>query len=201
MLALGGKLFVVSASYASILSLFLSSASKVGLAWWQWVLLAASFLFFIIIVGWEIWQHFREAPKRYRNSADIKKYMCRWVKSGGQTVILSRDMSWVDDTDTMSSLMTKAAAKELTVFLKGHTGVADKLGAAGANVIDYTDLGYTPRSRFTIIDYGRDGSRVAIGVNNNGAHTIQEFRSGVHPLYAVAEDLVKFLHGHYEAKT
>src|SRR5262245_396895 len=73
--------------------------------------------------------------------------------------------------------------------------ITNDLQRQGASIVTYEDLNHVPRSRFTIVDFGREGARVAVGVRSGSDHIIQEFRSGFHPFFAVAEDLVKFLLG------
>jgi hypothetical protein len=73
-----------------------------------------------------------------------------------------------------------------------HPGNAG-LKQRGARIHTYQRLRHVPRSRFTIVDYGLEGARVAVGAKLGGRHVIQEFQSGSHPFFAVAEDLVKFL--------
>ena len=108
-------------------------------------------------------------------------------------MIFSRDMSWADDEATRQILLEKAERNELTVCVERSIPLTDELRQSGARIVTYESLGHVPRSRFTIVDFDRDGARVAVGVRVQDKHVIQEFRSGHHPFFAVAEDLVKFL--------
>lgn len=108
-------------------------------------------------------------------------------------MIFSRDMSWTDEKAIRQVLMEKAGRNELTVFLEHPIPLTDELRRQGAQIVTYGALGHVPRSRFTIVDFGREGARVAVGVKVGNDHVIQEFRSGDHPFFAVAEDLVKLL--------
>jgi hypothetical protein len=119
--------------------------------------------------------------------------MCRWVSSGGRVVIFSRDMSWANEDQVRRILLEKAESGELTVFLEHAIPLTDELRERGATIVTYQSLGHIPRARFTIVGYGREGARVAVGVHENGYHVIQEYRNGFHPFFAVAEDLVRFL--------
>ena len=66
-----------------------------------------------------------------------------------------------------------------------------ELAAAGAEVCVYgTNLLESPASRFTIIFFGRDGARVAVGRAVGDTHVIDEFNSGSHPAFHLAADLV-----------
>jgi hypothetical protein len=108
-------------------------------------------------------------------------------------VIFSRDMSWGSDEKVRRVLSKKAAQGELTICLEHAIPLTDELKQVGATIIEYGYLGQVPRSRFTIVDFERDGARVAVGVTQNRRHVIQEFRSGVDPFFAVAEDMVRFV--------
>ncbi len=90
-------------------------------------------------------------------------------------------------------LSEKAKRNELTICLEKEIPLTEDLKSKGAKIITYNKLGHTPRSRFTIVDFEKEGARVAVGVHEHGKQVIQEFRSGEHPFFAVSEDMVKFL--------
>jgi hypothetical protein len=119
--------------------------------------------------------------------------MCRWVSQPGRVVIFSRDMSWARADSVRNVLVGKADRGELTVCLEHEVQLTNELHNHGANIVTYGHIGHVPRSRFTIVGFEREGARVAVGVADNGRHVIQEFQSGAHPFFAVAEDLVKLL--------
>jgi hypothetical protein len=119
--------------------------------------------------------------------------MRKWVSSGGRVVIFSRDMTWADEPATRNLLRDKARRNELTVCLEHAISLTDELKQDGATIITYGELVHVPQSRFTIVDFGREGARVAVGVRNGNVHIIQEFQSGIDPLFALADDMVKFL--------
>lgn len=66
----------------------------------------------------------------------------------------------------------------------------------GARIATYPDLSYVPLSRFTLIRHGRQDTEVAIGRRIRGVHTIETFGPGIHPAFALAEDLVEFVLRH-----
>jgi hypothetical protein len=115
-------------------------------------------------------------------------------------VIFSRDMSWTTEPRIRDLLFQKARAHELTLCVQRHIPISNELRDHGARVVTYSELGYVPKSRFTIIDYERDGARVAIGQRIAGRHIIEEFDSRSHPLFSVAEDLIKLLCAYDERK-
>ncbi len=60
-------------------------------------------------------------------------------------------------------------------------------------MITYGHLNYVPATRFTIIDFEKQGARVAVGLHLNGNHVIKEYRDGDDPFYPISEDLVRLL--------
>ena len=81
----------------------------------------------------------------------------------------------------------------MVVCVDKEIPITKELEKAGGQIITYGALEQVPLSRFTIINYERDGAQVAVGVPSGNDHLIQEFRSGSHPYFALAADLVKFL--------
>lgn len=180
---------------ASIIRFYMTlSASQQNQRFWEYGALIACLLFVSLIV-WEIVSYRRNAPSRFRltNRLGIRAYMKRWLESGGRTVIFSRDLSWVDEAPIRNTLRQKAMHGELIVCIENAINLTNELAAAGATIIPYGILGVVPRSRFTIVDFEKDGARVAIGGPLGQYHVIQEFRNGEHPLFAVAEDLARIL--------
>jgi hypothetical protein len=194
MLKLVTTAIVHIASYASILGLYFTLVPlDHPRPHWHWVLLGASILATIGLILNEFLDYRRSAPKIYTSRKKITAYMRKWVSGGGRVAIFSRDMSWAKADPIRTILREKAARDELMICLEHPIELTDELKELGAQIVTYQDLKHIPRSRFTIIDFGRDGARVAVGVQEQNGHVIQEFRSGHHPFFAVAEDLVRFL--------
>lgn len=182
------------ASYASILGLYFTLVPiDHPRPHWHWILLGASILATLGLILSEFLGYRRSAPKTYTSQKKINSYMGKWVSGGGRVAIFSRDMSWARVDPIRRILREKAAQNELIVCLEHPIELTDELEELGAQIVTYQDLGHMPRSRFTIVDFGREGARVAVGVQEKQGHVIQEFRSGHHPFFAVAEDLVRFL--------
>ena len=130
----------------------------------------------------------------FHNDNEIKKYMRNWVNSDGHTVIISRDLSWVSlHDDTYKILLDKAKKHELSIILKNHSKCACKLKEYGAEIYDYSDIDYTPETRFTFIHYGRSNPRLAIGYQEGEVRKIKEFDKSGAIEYSLAEDLCKLL--------
>ncbi len=193
LLRLFGKLALITASYASIFGLYftllpLSSERSTG----HWIVLGIGTAAALLLIVCEAIEHFRTAPKRFRDNKKINHYMRNWVSRNGRAVIFSRDLSWANDDKTKSILVNKAERDELIICLSKATQLSNELKQRGAKIVEYgTD--FVPKGRFTIVDYEKDGARVAIGLKRGDVHTIEEFRSGSHPMFAVAEDLARYV--------
>jgi hypothetical protein len=129
----------------------------------------------------------------------IKRYMHSWIEHGGRVAIWTRDMSWAQNPETHRLLTEKARRGELILCLPEINALARDLSAAGAEVCAYgARVLEAPASRFTIVFFGRDGSRVAVGRAEGDTHVIDEFSAGHHPAFHLAADLVtlaRALHG------
>ena len=187
-------LVLQAAAFASIFGLYFTlvppSEQRSG---WHFVILVVAIAAAILLLVREGVIYKRSAPKVYKDSKKINDYMYRWIGSGGRVVIFSRDMSWASGDEIRRLLFEKAENNELTICLEHSIPLTGELQNAGATIVYYEDYNHVPRSRFTIIDFEREGARVAVGVNEDGNHVIQEFRSGTHPIFAVCEDLAKFV--------
>jgi hypothetical protein len=70
----------------------------------------------------------------------------------------------------------------------------DEFEKSGATIVVYQSLNYTPLSRFTITNYGRDDAKVAVGKSmSNGNHLIEVYGNGEHPYFQVANDLINVI--------
>lgn len=155
----------------------------------QWIFISASIL---ILIGYIIYESF-SGPKKYKNQEDIKKYMRNWIGQNGRIVILTRDMSWADDLVTKNGLREKARRNELTICQPTKTNFSTELEQLGAEIYDYSNLGFVPQSRFTFIRYNTVSSKVAIGkTDTNHIHYIKEHSHGEME-YFLAEDLVNLI--------
>lgn len=136
-----------------------------------------------------------ETPTRiYRanDQAGIRNYLYRWIQNGGRVAIWTRDMSWADDSAMNQLLLSKAQAKELIICLPKAIATSDYLKQNDAEVVAYGTWD-APAVSFTIINYNRAGSRVAVGRASGNKHIIQEFLEGEHPAFHIAHDLVRMV--------
>lgn len=174
----------ISGSIASIAQL----PGRWGLHLFLWIVIAL----LAISVLMEFLHYRSTRAKRFPpNSSQIVDYMRVWLSKGGRSAVFSRDLSWGSDRRVKLALIEKSKRGELLLFVGKDTELTKELRANGAEVYDYSGLDFSPEGRFTIVDYGKAGARIAIGAIVNGGHEIREYDSSDHELYAVANDLVR----------
>lgn len=160
------------------------------LPWWGVVLVTVAAVFFCIYVGLEVMQRNPYRAFRKDNAKAIRTYMHKWIEPGRRVAIWTRDMSWADDETTRTLLAEKASNNELILCISTVNDLTRELRALGAEVCYLGEYLESPASRFTIADFGRDGSAVAVGRTVGDKHVIEEFSAGEHPAYHIAADLV-----------
>jgi hypothetical protein len=161
---------------------------------WHWTLIIISIILFVLTIFFLTQDYLKNKPKLCKNKKEIRDYMYKWISNGGRVVIFTRDMSWVSDREMIDMLNNKARGNELTLCLPNRFPLVNELERAGASIIEYSNLNYTPRSRFTIINYGRDDAKVAVGKRLTiNKHLIEEYSIGEHPYFNVANDLINIL--------
>lgn len=155
-------------------------------------------IFVILIVAfymiYDIWHVYLHRIKRYKpNDPKISVYLCEQLKKAGRVAIFSRDISWVTSgSEAEKLLLQKANSKELVLFVQATTSIAQKLANAGAEVSTYQKSSvYKPKSRFTVLDYEKTGSRVLIGYSSNGEHLIDEFNDSDKAIVDLVETFVQ----------
>ncbi|MFF3226418.1 hypothetical protein ACFYV7_26720 [Nocardia suismassiliense] len=147
----------------------------------------------LIAMYFEIEDYRKSRPKRYSSDRDVRDHMYRLIDRGGSVSVLTRDLSWVDDSKMSDMLRHKAQRDELTLVMPRPIPVSEELKAAGARVIYYGDH-YTIKSRFTICNLDRVDSTVSIGWSSGEKHVIEKYeQQGGHPAFALAQDLVGVL--------
>lgn len=117
---------------------------------------------------WYIWMQWvdyqREKKRVFRHSSakEVHAYLYNWIKTGGRTVVFTRDFTWANyDNDMLDMFQEKAKKGELIVCLYRATDITDQLKELGAEIYthDLQDL----RSRFTIIHYGTNCPQITVG--------------------------------------
>jgi hypothetical protein len=147
--------------------------------------------FFVVLVVFEFLDRRGRSVYAKSDTEGIKRYMHAWIEHGGRVAIWTRDMSWAQNPETRRLLTAKAHRNELILCLPELSEFTAELAEAGAEVCAYgATLLESPASRFTIVFFGRDGSRVAVGRAEGDTHVIDEFSAGGHPAFYLAADLV-----------
>jgi hypothetical protein len=194
MFGLPSKIATQLASYASIMGLYLTAFPLGGTRpQWHWYLLATITVLFVYMAIREIWEAMHQSYRTFMTKGSIDRYMRKLIAKEGRTVIFSRDLSWGAEERAKEVLLSKSKAGNLTIYVHHEMPLSDELKAAGAEVVVYGQKGLEPRSRFTIIGYGKEGSRVAVGTKRKGRQVVYEFDTGEHPVCALAEDLIRHL--------
>lgn len=122
----------------------------------------------------------------------ITDFMCDWIKDQGRVAVFSCDMSWARDNPEIRMLLTKkAAANELVVFLPQRLEWLDEIPQI--ETYCYPEINYIPESRFTFMDFGRPGGRVAIGCPRGKFHVVEVFNATDHPVLHMARDLLNII--------
>jgi len=136
--------------------------------------------------------HFK--TKNGKEKRKINEFMYNWINSGSKVAIFSNDMSWANKNEIVDLLIKKASKSELEIYLPNNIELTNKLSAHGAKIYTYGDFNYIPKTRFTIINQGRDDAQVAIGRNEkDGIFVIKKFSIGNHPAFSIADDLINIL--------
>ena len=186
------RLLALAAAIVTLLGLVLPHVpSPDDLPWWGVALAVISAISFLILVVLEVQSVRARWIFDHRDVRGIRKYMHDWIQHSGRVAIWTRDMSWAQNDDTWSLLEAKAKAGELIICLPESMPFTRRLQELGAEICAYGSEASSPASRFTIVFFGRDGAQVAVGRSQGRAHVIDEFDSGEHPVFYIAEDLVR----------
>lgn len=188
------RLLSILGSTASLVGLvFVFHPTGQGFSVIESVLLGTGIVLTVVAVALEIKDYLAHRPKILKTKQAIRDYMYCWIENGGKVCIFSNDLSWVDDEEMVSMLKRKAGIDELQICVPAMVPIAETLKAAGATILTYAALKVVPQSRFTIINSGRMDAQVAVGRRLDGAHIVEEFGAGDHPVFAIASDLVEIV--------
>ena len=185
-------IFLALAIASIVVPLWMASPQTTPLTISMYALCATSAVVAVVLV-------FTSGPqiRKYKvnDRSGIRDYLFDWISNGRNVAIWTRNMTWVDDEEMRDMLHGKAAAGELTVCLPVGNDRSADLQEHGAQIVEYGQF-ITPASTFTIINYGRAGSRVAVGAPRGNKHIIQEYSTDEHPAFHMAQDLVGLVSGY-----
>jgi hypothetical protein len=186
-------------TYASLVGLVYSvKPAREGFSDIEKLGLLAGTVLMLLDVGLALREYSTRAERRFPAAADqrkrIRDFMFNWIGNAGRCVVFTRDLSWVEphDVELVRRLHDKCLRRELTVVLPEHTSFTRELEGRGAEVVTYPALHYTIQSRFTLVDFGRAGARIAVGHGANGTHIIR-IADSADPAFYLAEDLVELM--------
>ncbi len=160
--------------------------------WWAIALIVVFVLLMLIAIILVLKSETMVHVYQIEDQQGIRNYMFRWIRNGGRVAIWTRDMSWVNDEEMRQMLRDKAERRELIICLPEEIDKSTELEQRGAEVIAY-DTWEAPATRFTIVNYEQEGSRVAVGRRHGNLHFIQEFSAGEHTAFHMAQDLVRLV--------
>ena len=185
------RLGSIVVAFASVLGIIISLLLPIQNIPW-WVIIPFGIVAVLMIPAIIIELRSDDTTRVYRrdDTAGIRKYLSCWIRNGGRVVIWTRDMSWAGDEKMTRLLIKKAEANELIICLPRDIEKSDYLKQHGAEVVAYGTLD-APATSFTITNYERAGSRVAVGRPSGNLHIIQEFSADEHPAFHMAQDLVR----------
>lgn len=129
-------------------------------------------IFYVVI---QIHTYIRDKRRVFIHSSDKKvhAYLFDWIKSGGRTVIFTRDFTWADCSHEMLDMLkNKARRRELIVCLYKSTEITDDLQKLGAEV--YIHNLSNLKARFTIINYGTNYPQVTVGSKLANGYFVNE---------------------------
>ena len=172
-----------------IVPLLLSSHE---ITWWIIALIGTFVVLMVLAATIVLKSETTNRVYRADDKLGIRNYMIRWIRDGGQVVIWTRDMSWADDDHVKQLLCRKARSHEVIICLPRETETTDYLKQNGAEIVTYGAWD-SPAASFTIANFNRAGSRVAVGRRKGAMHIIQEFSAGEHSSFDMAHDLVRLL--------
>ena len=184
-------LMAIIGSVGSVLGLVFPLLNQTDhIEWWMIALLVIFALLTLLSIF--ILLRTRRGCRAYAvdDRSGIRDYMRQWLEDGRRSAIWTRDMSWAEHSDIEDLLARKAISNDLIICLPQGTELTDRLKQSGAEVFLYGALG-SPATSFTIVNYERDGSRVAVGSRRGDVHLIQEFVADDSPVFHMAEDIVR----------
>lgn len=177
----------------SAYNLYKAIISKSALEIAVFMLLSALSLIYAISSAYSEYQGYIRA----NNTKKINKKIIEFIEAPGETIILSRDLSWVTN-EFVGRLKTKVEnnGDNLKIFLPARNKISEQLEAF-ADVRYFGDkIGNTIvdrlTSRFTIIHYGTDSVRLTYPQDHSYYHINTEYVQG-DPAMTLATDIVKLL--------
>lgn len=183
-----------------VTALFLVDFEKNGV--WANAFLLFAVLYASGFLAIDAWRAFSNRPLSFDRSSDrgkrkIAEYLVKQLKGSGSVAILSKDLTWVKEGGEAEALLVKKARDgELTLFVEEEMPITTRLKSCGADVRVYAAQkrkGFSPKSRFTVLDYRSGKTRVMIGAPSNGRHLIKHYGEEDFEVVDLARDFIALL--------
>jgi hypothetical protein len=162
------------------------------------IILVFSGVLIILTIVIECRKIFKQYVFRKDDREAIAKFMDNFIVCNGEIVIFSNSLSWIDLFRNRKKLEEKAAEKELTIIMPHKNHSADELKRRGAKIY-YYDGEIAPKSRFTIVNYDGIDSSIAIGIQTDGLHRIDVYKTS-DPVTQLAHDFIELVKLHIKAE-
>jgi hypothetical protein len=194
-------LFRIVGSLGTLISsIFLVDFEKYSV--WVNVLLLAVVFYTTAFLAIDAIRVFHQRTRSFNRTSEagkkgITKYLINQLNSSGCVVIFSKDLTWVTSGGEAEALLIKKAeAKELNLFVEDELPITKLLMSKGAEVCVYGGKkkgGFSPKSRFTMLDYRAGKTRVMIGVPIDEKHVIKHYGDDNFEVVDLANDFIKLL--------
>lgn len=112
---------------------------------------------------------------------EISDAMKGLIKSQGKILIMSRDLTWVDEE--MAGVMRNKASS-ITIFAEKPNKVTRQLQEAGVIIKFYGEYGFEPKTRFTAVRYNKTHPQIAIA---NTENTVRKGKKFEHTIYETSD--------------
>ena len=145
--------------------------------WLQIIIGIIGFISFCYLVCDDYFHNKKRNERTYYSEAEVREAMQGLIKTQGKVCVMSRALSWVDETT--EKIMEKKK-QSLLVFAEKENDVTKKLIDKGIDVRYYGEYKFQPKTRFSVIGYNLDKPQVAISIP---LHTIRKKNSYKHTIY------------------
>ena len=172
------QLFTAAASAASIISLaFVSFIPMIGR-----IFLVVIGVFCLCFLTYDSIKNNRINETVCRSDEEIKQVMRQLIQTDGQTCIMSRNLTWVDDELEKEIYKKK---DDLLIFVSRKSELTERLKAHEVRVKYYGKTGFVPKTRFTVLRYTRNNPQVAIA---NTQDTVRRGAALTHTIYETSDE-------------
>ena len=117
-----------------------------------------------------------------RSDEEIKQVMKKLIQTDGQTCIMSRNLTWVDD-ELEREICEKG--DDIQIFVNRKSRLTERLKNHHVRIKYYGKSGFVPKTRFTVLRYTRNNPQVAIA---NTQDTVRRGETLTHTIYETSDN-------------